>query len=170
MEKVVSNIKLALIASLTIGLAPFVPAPHIIGKVKWVLGGGKGMEMMDIFDFLMHGLPWFFLIVFTLQYLILKFKNPGEKIDFQDLIKIQKAKIIDVREPSEFAQGHFKGAENIPLSMISKKAEILKRLNKPIVLYCRSGNRSGQAVAILKAAKIEKVYNGGGLHKMKKFE
>jgi len=43
---------------LTLGLAPFNPEPHIIGKIRWILGGANGMSMMDYADFLFHGLPW----------------------------------------------------------------------------------------------------------------
>ncbi len=53
---------MALIASLTLGLAPFVPEPHIVGKLRWVLGGGKGMGMVDIFDLFFHGIPWLVLL------------------------------------------------------------------------------------------------------------
>ncbi len=35
-----------LMASLTLGLAPFVPEPHVWGKIKWVLGGANGMQLM----------------------------------------------------------------------------------------------------------------------------
>lgn len=49
--------------SLTLGLAPFVPEPHIWGKLKWIAGGANGMEVMDWFDAAMHGLPWFFLLL-----------------------------------------------------------------------------------------------------------
>ena len=53
----------ALIASLTLGLAPFVPEPHIVGKVRWVLGGAKGMGVVDWFDLVLHGAPWLWLMV-----------------------------------------------------------------------------------------------------------
>jgi phage shock protein E len=36
----------------------------------------------------------------------------------------------------------------------------------PIVVYCRSGNRSGMAMSLLKQAGLSEVYNGGGLHDM----
>ena len=58
---------MALIASLTLGLAPFFPEPHIVGKVKWMLGGGKGMGIRDIFDLFFHGIPW--IILMTLIFL-----------------------------------------------------------------------------------------------------
>ena len=52
-----------LVMSLTLGLAPFTPEPHIWGKIKWVMGGAVGMQPMDYFDLLLHGAPWVFLIV-----------------------------------------------------------------------------------------------------------
>jgi len=47
---------------LTLGLAPFVPEPHIWGKLKWIMGGAEGMQAIDWFDTLFHGLPWLLLI------------------------------------------------------------------------------------------------------------
>ena len=46
---------------LTLGLAPFVPEPHIVGKIRWILGDPGSMSPVDWFDFLMHGTPWFLL-------------------------------------------------------------------------------------------------------------
>lgn len=57
-----NNFILALIASLTLGLAPFTPEPHLFGKITWVLGGANGMQPMDWFDLVMHGAPWIWLI------------------------------------------------------------------------------------------------------------
>ncbi len=50
-----------LIASLTLGLAPFLPEPHLVGKLRWVMGGADGMAMRDWGDLLMHGAPWLWL-------------------------------------------------------------------------------------------------------------
>jgi hypothetical protein len=52
-----------LILSLTLGLAPFLPEPHIIGKLRWVLGGAVGMQPMDWFDLVLHGTPWILLLI-----------------------------------------------------------------------------------------------------------
>ena len=71
--KKTSWIAMALIASLTLGLAPFVPEPHIWGKIKWMMGGGIGMTTLDVFDLIFHGLPWLALIVL----LFLKFLGPS---------------------------------------------------------------------------------------------
>jgi len=57
-----SQLRLAVLLCLTLGLAPFFPEPHIWGKIKWLWGGGVGMQLMDYFDVLLHGSPWLFLI------------------------------------------------------------------------------------------------------------
>ena len=63
------NISLFLVASLSLGLAPFFPEPHIWGKLKWIAGGAKGMQAVDWFDTLMHGTPWILLIIASVQLL-----------------------------------------------------------------------------------------------------
>lgn len=65
MEKVpiYKNLSLWLIASLTLGLAPFAPEPHIWGKIKWIAGGAVGMQPLDWFDFILHGTPWLMLLI-----------------------------------------------------------------------------------------------------------
>ena len=62
-----NNWKLFLIASLTLGLAPFNP-PHIWGKIQWILGGNAfsgpdAMQGQDWFDVLLHGTPWVLLLI-----------------------------------------------------------------------------------------------------------
>ena len=61
------NWKLFLIASLTLGLAPF-REPHIWGKIKWILGGNAfsgedAMQAKDWFDVVLHGTPWVLLLI-----------------------------------------------------------------------------------------------------------
>ncbi|MBK7811466.1 MAG: hypothetical protein IPI50_09525 [Saprospiraceae bacterium] len=58
---------LALFASLTLGLAPFYPEPHIVGKIRWVIGGANGMSAMDWLDLCWHGAPWVILIVLLIR-------------------------------------------------------------------------------------------------------
>ena len=53
---------LPLAASLTLGLTPFSPEPHLVGKIRWLAGGAEGMAAVDFFDLAMHGAPWFWLI------------------------------------------------------------------------------------------------------------
>jgi phage shock protein E len=79
-------------------------------------------------------------------------------------MKIEKnATIVDVRTPDEFAGEHFPGAINIPLDELAGRINELKEFPKPIVAYCRSGNRSGMALTMLKQSGITGVVNGGAL-------
>lgn len=71
------------------------------------------------------------------------------------------AVIIDVRTPGEFQGGHVKGSKNYPLQTIENKVDELKKINKPLVLCCASGGRSGQAASFLKSKGLE-CENGGG--------
>ncbi|MCK0108928.1 hypothetical protein MWU58_06465 [Flavobacteriaceae bacterium S0825] len=60
--KLLNDWKLIIIACLTLGLAPFFPEPHIVGKIKWIAGGAVGMKPMDWFDVVLHGFPFILLI------------------------------------------------------------------------------------------------------------
>jgi hypothetical protein len=53
-------LSILIIASLTLGLAPFFPEPHITEKIRMLVSGNL-TKPIDIFDFLMHGLPFVFL-------------------------------------------------------------------------------------------------------------
>jgi hypothetical protein len=57
---------MAVLASLTLGLAPFTPHPHIWKQIRnlWL---GRTMEFMDWLDLLMHGAPWIALIFILIQ-------------------------------------------------------------------------------------------------------
>lgn len=61
-----------LLASLTLGLAPFVPEPHVWGKLKWLMGGAVGMNPMDYFDLIMHGAPWLWFLYIVVKVFVLK--------------------------------------------------------------------------------------------------
>lgn len=63
---------LAVVASLTLGLAPFTPEPHLFGKIRWVMGGAKGMQAMDWFDLFLHGTPFVYLVLLLIYFGIRK--------------------------------------------------------------------------------------------------
>lgn len=73
----------------------------------------------------------------------------------------RSAVIVDVRTKGEFSGGAIPGSKNIPLQEIAKRANEIKKWNKPVILCCASGMRSGSATGILKSEGIEAV-NGGG--------
>jgi rhodanese-related sulfurtransferase len=68
--------------------------------------------------------------------------------------------LVDVRTPEEFGGSHLKGSVNIPLDSIPFQLEKFKD-KKNIIVFCRSGNRSGQAKFILEQNGIANVTNGG---------
>lgn len=71
-----------------------------------------------------------------------------------------KSLLVDVRSPEEFREGTVEGAINIPLDELPDRlAEISKDL--PVVLFCRSGNRSEEAILILRKSGYTKLINGG---------
>ncbi len=83
----------------------------------------------------------------------------GNKPNLKEIIN-QGAFLVDVREKTEFAEGSVKGAVNIPLGTIPGQLEKFKNKNN-IIVFCRSGMRSGQAKSILEANGITNVFNGG---------
>ncbi len=78
------------------------------------------------------------------------------------------AKVVDVRTPAEFAEGAYPGAVNIPLAVLPARMHELEPKDGPIVLYCETGARSGQAAWLLKQAGFSDVVNAGGLEDMPK--
>ena len=80
------------------------------------------------------------------------------------LINREDAMVIDVREPAEYGAGHILGAKNVPLSRVGDAAELAKRKDKPLIVYCDSGDRASKALAALKKQGFTRVANlSGGL-------
>ncbi len=74
--------------------------------------------------------------------------------------------LVDVGTPAEFSGGSVKGAVNIPLDKISSQLSKFKN-KKSIVVFCRSGSRSGQAKSILESNGFQNVINGGAWQNVK---
>ncbi len=79
--------------------------------------------------------------------------------DFEELVNQKQIRVIDVRTPHEYAEGHIAGAENIDV----QKPDFIERLRPKgtIAVYCRTGRRSHQA-AMLIAEQGHNVYDLGG--------
>ena len=71
------------------------------------------------------------------------------------------ARLVDVRTPDEFAAGHLPGAINVPLAELGQRMVELEPKDGALVLYCRSGNRSGQAKAQLERAGFTTLHDLG---------
>ena len=85
-----------------------------------------------------------------------------------DVLKSGQYKLIDVREPLELEMdGFMEGAVNIPLGEIADHKEELLTSDVPVILYCRSGNRSGKALEYLITQGLQNGFNGGGYQDLK---
>ena len=79
------------------------------------------------------------------------------------LINREDALVIDVREPGEYAAGHVLGAKNVPLARLDGAAgELGKRKDRPVIVYCDGGDRSGKAIAALKKQGHTRLANLSG--------
>lgn len=79
------------------------------------------------------------------------------------------ALLIDVRTPEEYAAGHLEGAINIPYDQITRRnGELGNELDRSIVLYCRTGRRSGIAQRSLEELGFKNLFNAGSYEAMKK--
>ena len=92
--------------------------------------------------------------------------TPAEAVRF---INKEDALVLDVRESNELAQGSIKGAKHLALSVLKQRVEELKEhTDKPIIAYCKAGNRSNEACEILKKNNFPNVMSlKGGIEAWK---
>lgn len=62
MKNFLNDWKMLTVMALLLGLAPFFPEPHLVGKLRWVAGGAVGMQALDWLDLLWHSAPILLLI------------------------------------------------------------------------------------------------------------
>ena len=99
---------------------------------------------------------------------ILEAASGIQKVTSQEAVQLinhQAGVILDVREPAEFQSGHIARAINIPLGQVAARSQELKKFKeRPIVICCASGARSGRAAVVLRKAGFASVRNlAGGL-------
>jgi rhodanese-related sulfurtransferase len=102
------------------------------------------------------------LVAIVLLWLVLPRLGKTSSTEARKLVEAG-ARLIDVRSPGEFGGGHLPGAINIPVDQIASRVAELKKSDKPIVLYCASGMRSGQAKRILAGAGIAGLHDLGAM-------
>ena len=100
--------------------------------------------------------------------LIVPVLGKGSGLSPQDMVQLmnrEKAVVIDVCEPDEFAQGHVIGAKNLPLGDLEAKlAQVVKNKSIPVVMVCQVGARSARAAATAQKLGYENAQSlAGGL-------
>lgn len=73
---------------------------------------------------------------------------------------VDDALIVDVRTPNEFREGHVDGSINVPLDQIESRIKELENAQRPLILCCASGMRSGRATTMLRQRGVD-CCNGG---------
>jgi rhodanese-related sulfurtransferase len=79
-----------------------------------------------------------------------------------NMINREDALIVDVRDPGEYGAGHILGARNLPAARLASAASELKRKDRPLIVYCQSGERAPKAAAALRAQGFARVVNLSG--------
>lgn len=75
----------------------------------------------------------------------------------------ENALLLDVRTPQEYREGHIPGSRNLPLQGIHDALSLVKNKEAKLFVYCRCGERSGQAAAALQNMGFTNVKNIGGI-------
>lgn len=84
-------------------------------------------------------------------------------LEATQMINRQDALVLDVREQAEFAQAHILNSRALPLSQLEARVgDIEKFKDKPVIVYCATGNRSSTAAATLRKRGFSKVFNLSG--------
>lgn len=103
------------------------------------------------------------MLIFTeLRRGALGYKNLSPN-DAVRLMNSEGALLLDVRDESEFRAGHILNARHAPLALLeSRLGELQADRDRPVIVYCRTGQRSAKAGFILNKHGFKKVYNLGG--------
>ena len=82
----------------------------------------------------------------------------GVKVSTADAVQLinrEKAVLIDISEPAQYAAGHAAGARSVPLASLEGSRELPKNKAVPLVVVCPTGSRAPRAVALLKKLGFE---------------
>jgi len=82
----------------------------------------------------------------------------GAKVSAADAVRLinrEKAVLIDISEPAEYAAGHAVGARSVPLAALETSRDLPKNKSLPLVVVCPTGTRAPRAVATLKKLGFE---------------
>lgn len=81
--------------------------------------------------------------------------------DVQNFMQDKNIQLVDVRTETEYASGHIKGFENIPLNTLEKNADKIQK-DAPVIIHCQSGVRGAMAYSILEKLGFTNILNYSG--------
>jgi rhodanese-related sulfurtransferase len=89
--------------------------------------------------------------------------------EMKELSQLEDVQLIDVRTPEEYVEGYIEGFRNIDFYSETFQDDIEKLdKSKPIIVYCRSGGRSGKCSKLMQEKGFTKIYDlDGGITKWK---
>jgi Rhodanese-related sulfurtransferase len=121
-------LKLLLGMLLSIGILAIAPMPVIAA-------GSMPQALSDAIDNFLTSLPGDYYTITNTEAL-------------KSIVKTDNPLLIDVRQPAEYASGHIPNAINIPLQTLAENLDQIPK-DRPVVLYCTSGYRTGMGVMTL---------------------
>ena len=90
----------------------------------------------------------------------------GREVSVQQAVQLinrKDALVVDVRDTGEFEAGHVAGARHVPEKQLTERLRELEKFReRPIIVTCRSGTRSGVAVQVLRRHGFKEAFNLGG--------
>jgi rhodanese-related sulfurtransferase len=103
---------------------------------------------------------------------VLRARRGGQTVNAAEALRLfndENAILVDVREIAEYRDGHIPEATNVPLGTLKKNpGELTKHKSRPVIVYCKTGNRSPSVVGDLKKQGFERIYHlSGGLESWK---
>ncbi len=126
--------------------------------------------MQEFFSFLID--HWILTSAFLFVTMLLVMHEMRRKLlGFRDLspqdairlINKQDAIILDVRDESEYKAGHIVNARNFPVALIDTKLnELATEKERPVLIYCKSGQRSARAASLLNKQGFTNVFKLAG--------
>jgi rhodanese-related sulfurtransferase len=138
-----------------------------------MIGSGRNqvpLELSALFKFVENNALLFAVAVISgamLLWPLLRRSSGGPWVSAAQatqLINREDALVVDVRDSGEYAAGHILGARNVPLARLDDSADLAKRKDKAVILYCDTGDRASKAAGALRKLGFEKVFNlTGGL-------
>jgi rhodanese-related sulfurtransferase len=127
---------------------------------------------MNLTQFLLEGYNWVYAVAALISGALLLWPSLARSggsgsvgtSEAVRLINREKAVLIDVSEPEEFARGHAAGARNVPLSSLQGARELPSNKQLPVVLMCSTGARAARAAGLLRKLGHERaIALAGGL-------